>query len=94
MGEALLTAFKNAFESQAEVGRPPAENLFNQFQAWAAEEDAQAKVRPAQPIQDARAQLMQNARAPLPKARPIRSEQTARVQGPSTPPVRSFGWRN
>jgi hypothetical protein len=35
--------------------------LFNQFQAWAAEEDAQAQVRPLQPVQGAQAPSVQKA---------------------------------
>jgi hypothetical protein len=93
-GEGLLTAFKNAFESQTGVDQPPARELFNQFEAWAAEEHAQANVPPPYPLQDGRAQVVQNARTPLPKPRPIPSEQTARVQDPALRPVRSLSSRN
>ncbi|MGV7214784.1 hypothetical protein, partial [Bradyrhizobium sp. UFLA05-112] len=41
------------------------ETLFRQFQAWAAKQDAQAQVRPVKPVQDAPAQVAENARAPL-----------------------------
>ena len=41
----LLAAFKTAFESKAVVDQPRAEALFNQFQAWATEEDASAQAR-------------------------------------------------
>lgn len=92
-GGELITAFKNAFESQAEVRQPRAGDLFNQFQAWAAEEDAQTRIGPPKPVRDARAQVVQEARPPLPKPRPIQSEQTTRAKDP-TPPVRGFGWRN
>jgi hypothetical protein len=44
-----------ASQSQTENPQPPAEALFKQFQAWAAEEDAQA--RPVQPVQDAQPQV-------------------------------------
>jgi hypothetical protein len=98
-GDELLAAFKSAFESKAEVDQPRAEPLFNQFQAWAAEEDAQAEVRPPQPLQDAQAQGVEKARAlPMPKPRPIQAAQSARAQGPSPEnprwPARGFGWRN
>jgi hypothetical protein len=92
----LLTAFKSALENKAEVDQPKAEALLNQFQAWAAEEDAQAHVRPPQPVQGAQAQRAQKARAlPLPKPRPI---QAVRAQDPSPQnaqwPARGFSWRN
>ena len=42
----IATAFKTATQDQTEISQPPAEALFKQFQAWAAEQDAQAPVRP------------------------------------------------
>jgi hypothetical protein len=95
-GDDLLAAFKSSFESKTEVDQPKTEALFNQFQAWAAKEDAQAQVQPPQPVQDARAHIVQ--KAPLPKPRPILAEQTVRAQD-SAPqnarsPMRIFGWRN
>ena len=94
-GDELLAAFKSAFESKNEVDQPRAEALFNQFRAWASEEDAQPPVPPPQPAQDARTHIMQ---PPLPKRRPIEAEQTARVQDPSTQNAQSLmrrlGWRN
>jgi hypothetical protein len=75
----LLAAFKTAFESKTVVDQPRAEALFDQFQAWAAEEDAPAQVRPPQLIQDARAQVAQKVRVqPLPKPRPVQAQKTAR----------------
>jgi hypothetical protein len=95
-GDELLAAFKSVLESKTEVDPPRAEALFNQFQAWAAEEDAQAPARPLQPAQDARTHIVQ--KTPLPKRRPIQAEQTARVQDPSPQNAQSlmrrFGWRN
>jgi hypothetical protein len=91
-GDELLAAFKSALENKAEVDQPRAEALFNQFKAWAAEEDAQAPARPPQPVQDVRTHI------PLPKRRPIQVEQTARAQDPSPQNdqslMRRFGWRN
>jgi len=51
----IAAAFKNAgqTEAQAEIRQAPAEPLLNQFQAWAAEEDARAGARPGQTSQDA-----------------------------------------
>jgi hypothetical protein len=79
-GDELLAAFKSGLESKTEVDPPRAESLFNQFQAWAAEEDAQAPARPLEPVQDARTHIVQ--KPPLPKRRPIQAEQTARAQDP------------
>src|SRR5207245_8670857 len=58
-GEELLAAFKSALESKNEVDQPRAEALFNQFQAWACDEDAQAPVQPPQPVHDARTHTVQ-----------------------------------
>jgi hypothetical protein len=83
-----------AAQNRAEVDQPRAvdppraEALFNQFQAWAAEEEAQAPARPPQPVQDIRTQV-EDVRSPivhnppLPKRRPIQFEQTARAHDPS-----------
>jgi len=92
-GDELLAAFKSAFESKKEVDQPRAEALFNQFQAWASEEDAQAPVQPPQPVQDVRTHIVQ--KPPLPKRRPIQAEQTARAQDPSPQNTQwPFSWRN
>ena len=52
-----------ADQSQAEIGQPPTEALFKQFQAWAAEEDTRAQVEPVQPAQAAPVQVVQDAPA-------------------------------
>ena len=92
----LLAAFKAALENKTEVDQPRAEALFNQFQAWAVEEDTQAPVRPLQPVPDARENIVQ--KTPLPRPRPTNVEQTARAQDPSTQNApslfRRFGWRD
>jgi hypothetical protein len=66
-GDNTAAAFKTADQSQTEIRQPPPEALFKQFQAWAAEEDAQAQVQPvqdAQPqVQDDQTHVVQNARA-------------------------------
>jgi hypothetical protein len=77
-GGEIAVASKTADQGQTEARQPPAEVLLNQFQAWAAEEDARPQVprmqpvqeedaRPqvqrVQPVQDAQAQVAQNARA-------------------------------
>jgi len=73
-----------ASQSQTENSGPSSEALFRQFQAWAAEKDAQAQVEPVQPAQDAPAQavqtaapeLVEHARAPLRHrhVRPVHNE--------------------
>jgi hypothetical protein len=97
-GDELLTAFKTAFEGKSEAEQPRAGALFNQFQGWAAEEDARSSRGPLQRPQDARAQVVKKARAlPLPKPRPVQTEQTAAAQEPGETaqwPARRLGWRN
>jgi hypothetical protein len=96
LGDELLAAFKSALENKTGVDPPRAEALFNQFQAWAAEEDTRTPVVPPQSVQDVRTHNAQ--KPPLPKRRPIQAEQTARAQDPSPQNAQSFmrrfGWRN
>ena len=96
LGDELAAAFKSAIENKAEVDRARAEALFNQFQAWAAEEDAQALPGPQQPVQDVRTEIVQSP--PLPKRRPIQVAHTARSQDSSPQNaqslVRRLGFRN
>jgi hypothetical protein len=91
-GEEIAAAFKTAFQSETEIREPPAEALLKQFQAWAAEEDsqAQAQVRPEQPVRDAQAQIqddqaqaVQNARAqvrPVQKHRHVKPVHNAHAE--------------
>ena len=96
LGDELAAAFKSAIENKAEVDRARAEALFNQFQAWAAEEDAQALPGPQQPVQDVRTDIVQSP--PLPKRRPIQVAHTGRSQDSSPQNtqalMRRFGFRN
>ena len=96
LGDELAAAFKSALENKAEVDRARAEALFNQFQAWAAEEDAQALPGPQQPVQDVRTDIVQSP--PLPRRRPIQIAHTARSQDSSPQNAQSFmrrfGFRN
>lgn len=62
-----IAASEPAGKDQTEKSEPPSEALFKQFQAWAAEQDAQAHGGPVQPVQDAPAQAMQNDPAPTAK---------------------------
>jgi hypothetical protein len=80
----IASASEPAGQSQTENSEPSSEALFRQFQAWAAEKDAQAQVGPVQPVQDARVQVAQNATAPVAEnARaPLRPLQKPRHVGP------------
>jgi hypothetical protein len=72
-----------AAQSQAEIGQPVTEELFKQFQAWAAEEDARPKAEPARPVQAAPVQAVQDVPAqvqPTKKHRRARSVQNARAE--------------
>jgi hypothetical protein len=85
LGDELLAAFKSALESKTEVDPPRAEPLFDQFRAWAAEQDAQAHVRPPEPLQGPQAQSVRKARAlPLPKPRPIQAAQAQNLSNQAT----------
>ena len=59
------------------------EELFKQFQAWAAEEETRAQAGPAQPVQAAPIKVMQDAPTrvrPVKKHRQVRSVQNARAE--------------
>jgi len=91
-GDEIAAAFNGAYQSQTENPQPPAEALFEQYQAWAAEEDARTQVRPLQPDQNAPTQFVQSAGAqvrplqehrqgrPVQKHRQARPEQNAQAQ--------------
>jgi hypothetical protein len=55
-----IAASEPAGKDQTEKSESPSETLFRQFQAWAAEQDAEAHGGPVQPVQDAPAQIVQN----------------------------------
>ena len=57
----IAAASESASQGQTENSEPSSEALFRQFQAWAAENDAPAKVGPVQSGQDAPTQVVQNA---------------------------------
>ena len=60
---AEIAASEPADKDQTEKGESPSEGLFRQFQAWAAEQDAQPHGGPVQPAQDAQAEIVQNVPA-------------------------------
>ena len=87
----IAAASESAGQSQTESSEPSSEALFRQFQAWAAEKDAQAQVGPVQSVQDAPAQVAENAPAqiaenaraalrPMQKHRHVRAVQSARAE--------------
>jgi hypothetical protein len=77
-----------AYQSQTDNPQPVADGLFKEYQAWAAEEDARARVRPVQkqvqPVQHARAEVgpARTARAKVVKnaQAQVRRQQNVRVQ--------------
>jgi len=89
-GDEIAAAFNGAYQSQTENPQPPAEALFEQYQAWADEEDARTQVRPVQPVQDAQpqvqddqTQVVQNARAqvrPVQKHRHVKPVHNTRAE--------------
>jgi hypothetical protein len=64
-----------AGRSQTEVSQPLTEELFKQFQAWAAEEETRAQAGPAQPVQAAPVRSVQEAPA---QVRPAKKQRRAR----------------
>jgi hypothetical protein len=74
-GDEIATTLKTADQSQTNIRQSSPEALLNQFQAWAAEEDAQALVGPVQPVQDPQAQLVQTTPE---QVRPVQKQQQVR----------------
>jgi hypothetical protein len=74
-GDEIATTLKTADQSQTDIRQPSPGALMKQFQAWAAEEDAQAQVRPVQPAQNAQAQVAQTAPE---QVRPVRTQRQVR----------------
>jgi hypothetical protein len=81
----VAAALEAGNRSESEIGQPPAEAPLKQFQAWAAEEDARAQlVQPVQdvpadvgsvqPVQDAQAPAVQDAKAQDVKAQDARAQ--------------------
>jgi hypothetical protein len=86
------TDFDTADRSQAGINEAPSGALLEEFQDWAAKEDARAQIETMRPAQDARAQVLQSAQARvLPiqkqKVRPVQNAQ-AENQNQRNPRVR------
>jgi hypothetical protein len=76
-------ALQPAEQSQAEAGQLSADDLFKQFQAWAAEQDGRTQVRSVQPAQDAPVQVVQDTGRqvrPTQGHRQVRHAQNARAE--------------
>ena len=72
-----------AGQSQTEISQPLTEELFKQFQAWAAEGETRAQTGPAQPMQAPTTKVMQDAPTrvrPVKKHRQVRAVQNARAE--------------
>jgi hypothetical protein len=80
----IAAASQPADQSQTEIGQPPPEALFKQFQAWAAVEDARAQIEPVQPVQDAPVEVVQDTPA---QVRPVRPAQDAPAQAAQDAPA-------
>jgi hypothetical protein len=81
-GDEIAATLKTADQSHTDIRQPTPEAALNQFQASEVEEDAQAQVRPVQPIQDPQAQVVQTAPEQVPavqKQRQVRPVQRAEV---------------
>jgi hypothetical protein len=79
----IAAASEPAGQNQVENSEPSHEDLFRQFQAWAAEKDAQAQLGPAQPVEDTPAKVAGNARASrrvVQKHRYVRAVHNARAE--------------
>jgi hypothetical protein len=79
----IAAASEPAVQNQPEDGELSPEALFREFQAWAAEQDAQAQVAVQQPVQDAPPKAGGNARASIRlmhKHRHVRPVHNARAE--------------
>src|SRR3974390_63480 len=105
----MAAASEPAAQHQPENGELSSEALFREFQAWAAEQDAQAKVTVQHAVYDAPAKAAENARVslrlmhkhrhakPVHNARaemPSAQDALAQDQSAQNPFLQIFGWRN
>jgi hypothetical protein len=68
--EEFAAASELADQRRTANSEPASDSLLGQFQAWAAEKDAQALFEPVQPVQEAPAQLAQDTPAEVAKDAP------------------------
>jgi hypothetical protein len=83
-GDEMASPREAADQSQTEIRQQPAEDLLKQLQAWAAEEDARAKVEPLQSVEPV--QSVESVK-PVEPVQPARDSRT-RVAQDSGPQVR------
>jgi hypothetical protein len=83
-GDEMAFPREAADQSQTEIHQQPAEDLLKQLQAWAAEEDARAKVEPVQSIEPV--QSVESLK-PVEPVQPAQESRTPVGQGP-VPQVR------
>jgi hypothetical protein len=76
-GDEIAATLKTADQSQTDTRQPSPEALLNQFQARAAEEDAEVQVRPVPPAQDPQAQVVQTAPE---QVRPVQKQRQVRAK--------------
>jgi hypothetical protein len=78
----IAAASQSASQTQTENSKAQSDALFNEYQAWAAKKNTQAQ-NAAQPSQDASAQFVDNASAPVRSAHThlqVRSVETAQTE--------------
>jgi hypothetical protein len=78
-----VTASEPAGQSQTEESQPTSEALFQQFQAWLAQENERAQIAPIQPVQQTSTQAARDAPAPVrptQRHRRVRAVQNARAE--------------
>ena len=83
-GDEMASPREAADQSQTEIRQQPAEDLLKQLQAWAAEEDARAKVEPVQAVEPV--QSVESVK-PVEPVQPAQDSRTPVAQEPG-PQVR------
>ena len=83
-GDEMASPREAADQSQTEIRQQPAEDLLKQLQAWAAEEDARAKVEPVQSVETV--QSVESVK-PVEPVQPAQDSRTPVAQEPG-PQVR------
>ncbi len=86
-GDEMASPREAADQSQTEIRQQPAEDLLKQLQAWAAEEDARAKVEPVQSVQSVEPVQSVEAVKPAEPVQPAQDSRTPVAQEPG-PQVR------
>jgi hypothetical protein len=89
-GDEMASPREAADQSQTEIRQQPAEDFLKQLQAWAAEEDARAKVEPvqsAEPVQSVETVQSVESAKPVEPVQPAQDSRTPVAQEPG-PQVR------